>query len=267
MAQKRLRPVSHEQELSVVEHLDELRTRMLTVAAAFVAVLAVAFWQNQEILDFINKPLPDDKVPATFGVSEAFMSTLTVSMYAALIVTLPLILWHLYAFVIPAFSEQERKVATPLLVLTPVLFFAGVAFAYVVVIPAAVKFLLGFNDDQFNILVRAKDYYSFFGMTALSMGMLFEMPLAILIASRIGLVSPAQLRQNRRYAVLVIAVVAMLLPGTDPVTMLISMVPLLLLFEASIWLAVWWGKPSPLISTGEAPVKSGDSTDSTPPVR
>ncbi|MFY9263906.1 MAG: twin-arginine translocase subunit TatC [Solirubrobacterales bacterium] len=264
---KRLRPISHEEELSVVEHLDELRTRLLTVGGVFIVVLGLAFWQNQRILDVINRPLPDGTVPATFGVGEAFMSTLTVSMYAALIVTLPLILWNLYAFVIPAFSERERKVATPLLLMTPVLFFAGVVFAYYVVIPAAVKFLLGFNDEQFNILVRAKDYYSFFGMSAMSMGLLFEMPLAILIATRIGVITPIQLRQNRRYALLVIAVVAMLLPGTDPVTMLISMIPLLALFEASIWLAVWFGE-SPDESAGEESLPESPQTgDSGAPIR
>ena len=241
---KRIKPVDHDDELSVVEHLDELRTRLITVGVVFTAVLALTFWQNDRVLDIVNKPLPDGKVPATFGVSEAFMSTMTVSIYAALILTMPLILWHIYAFVIPAFSEQERKVATPLLVLTPFLFLSGVAFGYFFVMPAATGFLLNFNDDQFDIFVRASEYYSFFGLTTLAMGLLFEMPLAILIATRIGLVTPTQLRNNRRYALLVIAVAAMLLPGTDPVSMLIEMAPLIVLFEFSIWLAVWFGPKS-----------------------
>lgn len=241
---KSFKPISHQDELSVVEHLDELRSRLFAVGSVFIIALAVAFWQNNVILDVINRPLPKGKMPATFGVAEAFMSTITVSAYAALIVTLPLIFWHVYAFVMPAFSERERRVAKPLLVLAPLLFFAGVVFAYFVVLPAAVNFLLGFNDDEFNILVRARDYYGFVGMTVMSLGLLFEMPLAILIASRLGIVTPRQLRGNRRYAIVVIAIVAMLLPGTDPVTMLIEMVPLLLLFELSIWLAVWLGSPA-----------------------
>lgn len=238
---KRLGPVSHEDELSVVEHLDELRTRLLTVGGVFIVVLALVFWQNGRVLDIVNRPLPDGQVPATFGVSEAFMSTMTVSIYAALIITLPLILWHVYAFVIPAFSEEERKVATPLLIMAPFLFIGGVVFGYYLVLPAAVKFLLSFNDDQFNIFVRASEYYSFFGLTVMAMGLLFELPLAILIATRVGLVTPRQLRENRRYAVILIAVAAMLLPGTDPVSMLIEMVPLLLLYEISIWVATWFG--------------------------
>ncbi|MGH2906570.1 MAG: twin-arginine translocase subunit TatC [Solirubrobacterales bacterium] len=249
----RIKPISHEEELSLVEHLDELRTRLIVVGSVFVIVTALCFWRNHDILKFINDPLPAGKVPATFGVSEAFMSTLTVTMYAALIITMPLIVYNLYAFVIPAFSDEERGIAKPLLLMAPALFLAGTVFGYYLVLPAAVHFLLNFNDDQFNVLVRARDYYSFFGLTVLSMGVLFELPLAILIASRVGLVTPKQLRENRRYALVAIAVVAMLLPGTDPISMIIEMVPLVILYELSIWLAVWFGDPA----------KSRDNTTTT----
>lgn len=240
----KIKPITHEEELSLVEHLDELRTRLIVMIIGFGAVLAVCFWKNKWILEVVNAPLPPGKEPATFAVSEAFMSTLTVSAYAALIVTSPLIVYELYAFIVPALSDKERRVATPLLLLAPLLFTAGCVFGYYIVLPAAVNFLLAFNDDQFNILVRASDYYSFFGMTVLAMGALFEMPLAILIAARMGFVNAQQLRSNRRYAVLIIAVVAMMLPGVDPVSMLIEMVPLLILFELSIWLTVWFGAPT-----------------------
>lgn len=240
----KIKPIAHEDELSLVEHLDELRTRLIVTLGVFGVVLGVCFWQNARVLEFVNKPLPNDIVPATFAVSEAFMSTLTVTGYAALIIISPLIVYQLYAFVVPAFSEDEQRVARPLVLMTPLLFIAGCAFGYYFVLPTAVTFLLNFNDDQFNILLRASDYYSFFGLTVLAMGALFELPLAILIAARMGLITSDQLRSNRRYAVLVIAVLAMLLPGVDPVSMLIEMVPLLLLFELSIWLTVWFAKPA-----------------------
>lgn len=256
---KRIGPVDRDERLSVVDHLDELRTRLMIVATAFVAVLAVTFWQNDRVLDIVNKPLPGGKVPATFGVSEAFMSTLTVSIYAALIITLPLIVWHVYAFVIPAFSDQERRIALPLLLMAPLLFAGGAVFGYFMVVPAATHFLLDFNSDQFNIQVRAGDYYSFFGLTVLSLGLLFEMPLAILIATRLGVVTPAQLRSNRRYAVLVIAVVAMLLPGTDPVTMVIAMLPLVVLYEFSIWISVWFGRARARASAPETADPAGSA--------
>lgn len=240
----KIRPVNTEDELSVVEHLDELRTRIVVVLGFFVVALAVCFWQNKEVLAIVNAPLPEGLVPATFGVSEAFMATLTVSGYAALIITSPLIVYEIWAFVVPALSTTERRVAKPMVLLTPLLFVLGCLFGYFIVLPAALGFLLNFNSEQFNMLLRASEYYSFFGLTVLTMGTLFELPLAILIASRLGLVTADQLRSNRRYAILIIAVVAMLLPGVDPISMLIEMLPLLVLFEMSIWLTVWFGAPT-----------------------
>jgi sec-independent protein translocase protein TatC len=116
----------------------------------------------------------------------------------------------------------------------PVLFIAGVVFAYYVVTPAAVNFLLNFNADEFNIQVRAREYYSFFSLSLIAVGLLFQIPIAILAVTRLGIVSVDQLSKNRRYALLAIAVLAMLLPGTDPITMVISMLPLIVLFEASL---------------------------------
>ncbi|MGB1582323.1 MAG: twin-arginine translocase subunit TatC [Solirubrobacterales bacterium] len=255
----KIKPISHEDELSLIEHLDELRTRLIVLLLAFLVVGGLCFWQNNAILEIVNAPLPPEMIPSTFGVSEAFMSTLTVSLYAALIIVSPLLVYEVYAFVVPAFSDQEKRVARPLVVVAPLLFVAGSAFGYFVVLPAALNFLLGFNAEEFNMLLRARDYYSFFGMTVLSMGALFELPLAILVAARLGFVTPHQLRTNRRYAVLIIAVVAMLLPGTDPITMLISMVPLLVLFEISIWLTVWFGSPSNAISQSSDLAKSSEA--------
>jgi sec-independent protein translocase protein TatC len=123
------------------------------------------------------------------------------------------------------------------------LFVAGVVFAYFVVFPAAVNFLLNFNTDEFNVQVRARDYYSFFTITLASVGVLFQIPIGVLAVTRLGIITPTQLAQNRRYAIVIIAVIAMLLPGTDPVTMLISMVPLIILFEGSVIMARIFGRP------------------------
>jgi sec-independent protein translocase protein TatC len=240
----KIRPVSHEDRLTVIEHLDELRWRLIISVVAFTIALALCFWQNHFILDLLDDPLPGNQRPLTLGVAEPFMTTLTVSAYAALLLSLPMILYQLYAFVLPAFSPVERRVALPLLMMVPFLFIGGVVFGYYVVLPAAVKFLLNFNDDQFNIQIRAREYYSFVAMTLLALGILFQVPVVILAATRLGITTPGQLRRHRRHAVVVIAVIAMLLPGTDPVTMLLSMVPLLVLYELSIVLATVFGRPA-----------------------
>jgi sec-independent protein translocase protein TatC len=241
----RVRAVSHEDRLTLVEHLDELRTRIVVSLVVFGVALALCFWQNHLLLEIAGGPLPDGhKKLITFGVTEPFTTTLTVTVYGALILSMPILLYQLYAYVLPAFSESERRVILPILVLAPILFAAGIAFSYFVVMPAAVKFLLNFNDSQFNVQVRARDYYSFFSTTMLAGGVIFQLPLAILAAVRLGIVSVAQLRSNRRYAYLIIAIVAAALPGVDPVSMLLEMVPLLVLYELSILLARAFGKPA-----------------------
>jgi sec-independent protein translocase protein TatC len=235
---RRVRPVSHEDRLTLVEHLDELRNRIIVCAVAFGVALALCFWQNHLLLEIAAGPLPGDhKELLTFGVTEPFTTTLTVAAYGAIVLSFPVLIYQIYAFVLPAFSDSERRLALPMMLLAPLLFLAGVAFAYFVVMPAAVKFLLNFNDSQFNVQVRARDYYSFFSTTMLAGGLIFQVPMAILAVTRLGIVSVAQLSANRRYAYLVIALLAAALPGVDPITMLIEMVPLLGLYELSILLA------------------------------
>jgi sec-independent protein translocase protein TatC len=241
---RRVRAVSHEDRLTLVEHLDELRARLIVCIVVFGVAFALCFWQNQLLLEVAQGPLPanHDKL-ITFGITEPFTTTLTVSAYGAIALSLPFVLWQLYAYVLPAFSTAEKRVVLPILLLFPALFAAGILFAYFVVIPAAVSFLLNFNDSQFNVQVRARDYYSFFSMTMIACGLVFQLPLAILAITRLGLVRVEQLRQNRRYAYLVISIVAAALPGVDPVSMLIEMVPLLVLYELSILLARAFGRP------------------------
>jgi sec-independent protein translocase protein TatC len=299
-----LRPIGHEDRLSLVEHLDELRTRIIVCLVFFVAAFALCFWQNDRILDILDRPLEKSaftkgsedplersavyqqslkelslqlavlsrqmarsdslsaaekaewatverqaertaaaapkasaRRPVTLGVGEPFTVTFKVVGYAALLVSLPFLLWQAYAFVLPAFSPRERQIALPLMAMVPFLFIAGVVFAYYMILPNAISFLQNFNDDNFDILLQARDYYKFSIMVLAAMGLLFQVPIGILAITRVGIVTPRQLRKNRRYAILVIAVVAMLLPGQDPVTMLLLMAPLLVLFEGSILLA------------------------------
>jgi sec-independent protein translocase protein TatC len=240
----RVRPVSHEDRLTLVEHLDELRWRIVVCVAVLVVAMGLCIWQSHLLLEIASNPLPDDHSKLlTFGVTEPFTTTLTVAVYGALILSLPVLLYQLYAYILPAFSDAERRVVFPILVLAPLLFAAGVAFAYFVVMPPATEFLLGFNDSEFNVQVRARDYYSFFSTMMLAGGLIFQLPLALIALTRLGIVSVEGLSANRRYAYLGIAVLAAALPGVDPVSMLIEMVPLLVLYELSILLARVFGRP------------------------
>ena len=243
MARLKAKRTGPADELSVVEHLDELRTRIIVCASVLVVAVGLCFWQNHLLLAVANAPLPGDREPITLGVTEPFFTTVKLSLYAGVLLALPVILYQAYSFILPAFKPGERRVVLPLLLAVPVLFIAGAVFAYLVVMPAALDFLLSFNADQFNIELRGSEYYGFFVLTLISVGVLFQIPVGTLAVTRLAIVTPEQLAANRRHAVLVIAIAAMLLPGTDPVTMLISMAPLYALFEASLLLSRRFGRP------------------------
>jgi sec-independent protein translocase protein TatC len=254
----RVKPVSHDEQLTLVDHLDELRSRLMWAIGAFVLAFAVCGWQNKRILEIVNAPLPaEHSEPITLGITEPFTTTFTNAAYAAILLALPVILYQLYAFVLPAFSPSEKRVAKPLLLMSPFLFIGGVVFCYFVVLPPATDFLLSFNSSEFNTEVRARDYYSFSTMTMLAMGIGFQVPIGIIALTRMGIVTVEQLRHNRRYAILGIAVLAALLPTIDPITMLLEMVPLVILYELSILLAAWLGRAD---EAAEADVAAPESS-------
>jgi sec-independent protein translocase protein TatC len=307
-----IRPIGHEDRLSLVDHLDELRTRLIVSAVALAVAFGLCLWQNHTLLRVINQPLQSQtkkqvasgqgtagqavlaqrgvlsvahdtqsvlgvlarsgsglstqarsqllplldslkadvaKIPrnpqgdkaVTLGVGEPFTTTIKVALYFALILALPVILFELYGFVLPALKPNERRIAMPLLAAVPFLFSAGVLFGYFVVLPAAVHFFVNFNSSEFNVLVQASPFYGFAATVLLAMGVIFQVPVVILAATRIGLVTPRQLRQHRRYAIVACATVAAFLPG-DLVTLALETVPLYLLYEASILVASLTGR-------------------------
>jgi sec-independent protein translocase protein TatC len=237
------RRLDHGEEVSLVEHLTELRQRLMVAFIALGVGFAVAFWRNSDILRLFNRQLPIDPhthkhlLPTTLSVSEPFTNSMIISAYAGLLLALPIVFYQLYAFVIPAFSKTTSKTIWPIMIIVPLLFVGGVAFGYEIVLPRAIHFLLGFNASQYNVQVRANSYYSFACMILAAMGLIFEMPAAVAALTRVGILSAALMRKHRRYAIVVLAAIAALLPGVDPVSMLLEFLPLLVLYELSIWVA------------------------------
>jgi sec-independent protein translocase protein TatC len=179
---------------------------------------------------------PEGDKPVTLGIGEPFTTTVTVSLVFALILALPLLLHQAFAFLAPALGPGDRRRIRPLVVSIPGLFIVGVLFGYLVVLPAAVHFFVNYNSSQFNTLVQAGPYYKFAATTILAMGLVFEVPVAIVAATRIGLVSTQRLRRSRRYAIAACGLVAAFLPG-DAITLLLETVPLYLLFEFGLLIA------------------------------
>jgi sec-independent protein translocase protein TatC len=307
MATAAIRSIGHEDRVSVVDHLEELRGRLIVCLAVVAVAFGFCFWQNHALLNIINAPLahqtqkqvkagngplgstytvqesartvatelksvvqtlqrpgsgasaatksslskvepqlnkaiahlsaaPTGNKPVTLGIGEPFATTVGISFIFAMILSLPVILYELYGFLLPAFSPEQRRVTTSLMLSIPFLFVAGVAFGYFVVLPAAVRFFQNFNSGEFNVLVQASQYYHFAAVVLLAMGLVFQVPVGVLAATRAGIVTTKQLRHNRRYAVLACGAVAAFLPG-DAITLLLETVPLYLLFELSLMIA------------------------------
>jgi sec-independent protein translocase protein TatC len=312
----KLRPVSSEDRFTLVEHLTELRSRIIACIAIFAVAFAFAYWQNETVLDIVNKPLESaqtpsakkcvttgdsleqsncfdravadalskigpvlqeggngenaaeaqrradalsavrrvnglkptnvNRKPVTLGVAEPFFQTLNIAMYGALVLSLPLLLYQLYAFLIPAFTNRERKAIVPLLLGVPFLFYAGVAFGYFLALPRAVDFLQNFNDDAFDILVQAKDYYKFVGLFLAGTGLVFQVPVIVIAISRLGILTPKQLRKQRGIIWIIAAVIAAVItPTPDAVTMILMMAPLVVLFELSVAFAALLERRNP----------------------
>src|ERR1700733_58124 len=297
---KRLRPIGHEDRLSIVDHLDELRSRLIVCVSVLAVVFGVCFWQNSHLLNALNQPLkhlsttakdhisgitgdqvgerghllnaagdlkqlgssttlaPADRslitaagsqlesaakalpsksagpVPITIGVGEPFTVSLTVAFYFAVLISIPLLLYELYAFVVPAFNPRERSVALPIAVVAPLLFLGGAVFTYFFVLPRAIRFLQGYNAAQFQALVQAKPLYSFEVLTMGSVGLAFEMPLVLLGLRAAGIIDGRTLTKRWRYATVVIAIIAAAMPGPDPVTPGLEAAPLVVLLIVSI---------------------------------
>jgi sec-independent protein translocase protein TatC len=233
------RRLRHGEEATLVEHLDELRTRIFVCLGALALGFTVAFVFRHRLLDWLNAPLPANRgKPITLGVAEPFLTSFKVSLLAGLGLALPVVLWQLWSFLAPAVGEHVERVVFAFVLLATVLLVAGVAFGYWVVLPQAIHFLTNFDQSQYTIQLRARDYYGFVMTVLLAIGLVFELPIFLLALVRLDVISTNTLRRNRRLGYFIVAVIAVLLPGVDPVTTTFEMVPLMALYEGSIWLAV-----------------------------
>jgi sec-independent protein translocase protein TatC len=235
------RRLGHADRVTLVEHLDELRSRIIISGVALVAALTVTWIFRKTIVGWLNRPLPaDKKQPITLNPLEAFSTSFKVALLAAVAIALPILLWQLWGFLAPAFEETSQTVVAQLVLAGTFLFAAGAAFAYFVALPAAIPFLLNFDSDLYTNEIRAGPYYSFAATSIFGMGILFELPIVILGLVRLGITSSAQLRRNRRIGLGLCVIAGVLLPGVDFVSTAVQTIPILLLFEASIWVAVFF---------------------------
>jgi sec-independent protein translocase protein TatC len=238
----RIRPprrLGHGEEATLVEHLEELRQRLFVCIGALLAGFIVAYVFHRHLIHWLELELPKGhRQLTTLTIGEPFMTSIWLSVYAGFLLALPVILWQAWAFFLPAFDPLHERMLRLFVVIATVLLVIGIAFGYWIALPKAAHFLTNYDKAQYNSLIRARDYVGFASKVLVAMAIVFELPLFVVGLTRIGIISTRTLRRSRRVGYFVVCCVGVALPGVDPVTTIIETIPLLVLYEASIWASV-----------------------------
>lgn len=237
--------IAPEDRLTLFEHLDELRRRLTIAIVALAVGVAVAAIFNDFVFHALLWPLrqvkglpPSAYKIVTFSPAEPFMISLKVWVVAGFLLASPVVIWELWAFIGPAFTATEKRYFYPIVAATTGLFLGGVALAYFLVLPKGLQFLLSFNAGNFNVQNRASDYFTFTALFVLAFGLVFEMPVVLVLLAKVGVLDDVFLRKHRRWAILILAVAAAVItPSQDAFSMLAMFIPLVVLYEISIVLA------------------------------
>jgi sec-independent protein translocase protein TatC len=232
------RRLHYGEEATLVEHLGELRARLVLCLLALAVGFGVAFGFHDHLIHWLNQALPAKRRhPITFGVAEPFLTSVMVSLYAGFLLALPIILWQIWSFFAPAMREQTQRIVVGFVLFATGLLAAGLAFGYWIALPAAVHFLTNYDSNLYNIQIRARDYYSFAALVLLAMGIVFELPIFVLGLVRLRIVTADKLKRKWRIGVVAVAALAVALPGVDPITTTIEMVPLMILYFLTVFVA------------------------------
>lgn len=235
--------------MTLIEHLGELRTRIIKVAAAFFVAAIVAWFFVPQIFDLLlyknvpfdwplkpDKPFIEGRLNVT-AVTEQLMTDLKMALYVAFVLTIPILLYQAWAFVAPAVGDMGRAFTYTLITLASSLFLAGVAFSYLI-LPVGLNFLLNWGPDRYNTIITAQFYLPFITRTLLAFGIVFELPAATYVAAKLGLVDAPLLKRYRKHAIIAnVILAAALTPGQDVYTMVLLAVPMLFMYELSIIVA------------------------------
>lgn len=235
-----------DEKLPFTGHLEELRARLIRSFVAIAIGAGIAYAFKEKLFDILTQPLIEVMPPAGkiifTGLPEAFFTYLKVSLLAGIFLAVPVILFEFWMFVTPGLYKKERLLLAPVVILSSLFFVGGALFGYFIVFPWGFKFFLGFQSETIQALPSMKEYLSFVSKMLIAFGLVFELPIIITCMSAIGLVTPAFLRKNRKYALILFFIGAAILTPPDVVTQIMMALPLILLYEISILGAVVFGK-------------------------
>ncbi len=229
-----------EARMTLIEHLDELRSRIIKVGAAFIGLSIVAWFFRERIFEWLLDPAGDalsGKLNVT-SVTEQLFTDMKLALYVGFLLTIPVLLYQIWAFVAPAVGDMGRAFTYTIITLASALFLAGVAFGYFVVLPIGTQFLLNWAPERYNTIITSQYYLSFVTRFLLAFGIVFEFPAATYVAAKLELVDAPLLKRYRRHAIVINTLLAAALtPGQDPYSMVLMAAPMVVMYEISILIA------------------------------
>ena len=231
-----------EHKMSLTEHLIELRKSLTRSIIAICLGFCFCYYYKDFIFDIITRPLtqvlPKNSYLIYTGLTEAFFTYMKVAFFASLIITSPYVFYQIWKFIAPALHSREKKYVLPFVISSTLLFVSGVTFGYFVALPPAFEFFVSFNNQYLQAMLSFKDYLSLFVTFLLGFGISFELPIFIFFLTKLGIVNAAMLSKQRRYAILIIFIVAAILtPSPDALSQILMAIPLMFLYEISIFVS------------------------------
>jgi len=230
--------MNENEKISLTEHLEELRTRMIRCFIAVGIGFVLSYGFKEKLFQILTKPLidlmqKDDRLIFT-GLPEAFFTYLKVALIFGIIIATPVILYQFWMFIVPGLYDKERKMIIPVVVLSSFFFLGGAMFGYFVVFPFGFKFFLGFASETIRPLPSMREYLTFASKLLLAFGVVFELPIIITFLAKFGIVTVDFLKKNRKYALLLFFAGSAILTPPDVITQLMMAFPLMVLYEISI---------------------------------
>lgn len=230
---------------TLVDHLGELRLRIVNSLYGLIAAASLAYWQSEKIFDFIRKPVQPYLINQGLvytGPLDKFMAHLKIGVVCGIIISCPFWLYQLWKFVVPGLYQKERKYMFGFITTGSALFIAGCAFSYYVVLPMAFHFLFTFGGDTDKPMITIESYLSFFSQMCLMFGVSFELPLILVLLGMMGIISQAFLKEKRRYAIMTLAVISGLITPPDAMSMILMLVPMVMLYEVGVFFVGFFEK-------------------------
>ena len=232
-------------EMPFLDHLEELRWRLIKIAASILVLSVIAFSFSDYLLDILLYPTKDlqDKMNIqVLKVQTMFMIKLELSILSGAIISLPYIFYQIWAFLAPGLLEKERKYAIPVIFLATISFIVGASFAYYIIIPLALEFFMSMAPATIENNIALDFYIGFLLRLIIVFGVVFELPMVSLFLTKLGILTPAFLKKYRRYAIVIFFIMAAVLTPPDPTTQVLLAVPLLVLYEITIWVSYMFAK-------------------------